>query len=280
MSWLLHPLCQMLPHPLPRRCRSPLATKILSSTTSLILNSPSLPPLAIHSSNALEIASPPNPEPYWLKRWPRPHSGKPMKSRTSQTKGKHSSTQSQPRRPSPVGCGERRWHRSNSSLPTYNPPTLAGLIRLRECPEGFQANDARLPDFIIHTPNGQSIQAPFIKYIDGTQYVAGTLRGDDERLFTHLLFANPIVSIETYPDVLPNWLIQLLGSKSPAFATLVIKASLLDDWGLSTDIERYHNLNKAAVELGDEITHLQLQQADALNSLWLCHARLAQAKAG
>ena len=163
---------------------------------------------------------------------------------------------------------------------SHDPPTLAGLVRLRECPEGFQANDGRLPDFIVRTINGQSIQAPFVKYLEGTQYAAGTLGGDDEKLFIHPLFANPIVSIETYPDVLPNWLVQLLGSKSPAFATLVIEAHLLDDWGLSADIERYHDLDEAAVELGDEIAHLQLQQADALNSLRLCHARLARAEAG
>ena len=163
---------------------------------------------------------------------------------------------------------------------SYDPPTLAGLVRLRECPEGFQANDGRLPDFIIRTIDGQSIQAPFIKYIEGTQYASGTLGGEDEKLFLHPLFANPIVSIETYPDVLPNWLVQLLGSKSPAFATLVVEAHLLDDWGLSADIERYHELDEAAVELGDEIARLQLQQADALNSLRLCHARLARAEAG
>ena len=136
---------------------------------------------------------------------------------------------------------------------SHDPPTLAGLLRLRECPEGFQANDGRLPDFVVRTIDGQSIQAPFVKYLEGTQYAAGTLGGDDEKLFLHPLFANPIVSIETYPDVLPNWLVQLLGSKSPAFATLVVEAHLLDDWGLSADIERYHDLDETAVELGDEI---------------------------
>ena len=161
-----------------------------------------------------------------------------------------------------------------------DPPTLAELVRLRECPAGYQANDGRLPDFIIRTIDGQSIQAPFVKYLDGTQYAAGSLGGDNEKTFLHPLFAVPIVSIETYPDVLPNWLIQLLGSKSPAFATLVVEASLLDDWGLSADIERYHDLDEIAVDLGDEIARLQLQQADALNSLRLCHARLARAEAG
>ena len=163
---------------------------------------------------------------------------------------------------------------------SHNPPTLTGLLRLRECPEGFQPNDGRLPDFIVRTIDGQSVQAPFVKYLEGTQYAAGTLGGDNEKTFLHPLFANPIVSIETYPDVLPNWLVQLLGWKSPAFATLVVEASLLDDWGLSADIERYHDLDEAAVKLGDEIACLQLQQADALNSLRLCHARLARAKAG
>ena len=99
-------------------------------------------------------------------------------------------------------------------------PTLAALVRLRECPEGFQANDGRLPDFIIRTIDEQSIQAPFVKYCDRTQYATGTLGGDDEKLFLHPLFANLIVSIETYPNVLPNWLVQLLGSKSPAFVEL------------------------------------------------------------
>ena len=162
---------------------------------------------------------------------------------------------------------------------SHDPPTLAGLLRLRECPEGFQANDGCLPNFIVRTVDGQSIQAPFVKYLEGTQYTAGMLGGDDEKLFLHPLFANPIVSIETYSDVLPNWLVQLLGSKSPAFTTLVVEASLLDNWGLSADIGRYHDLDEAAVELGDEIARLQLQQADALNSLWLCHARLASARA-
>ena len=142
---------------------------------------------------------------------------------------------------------------------SHDPPTLARLLQLRECPEGFQANDSRLPNFVVHTHDGQSIQAPFVKYLEGTQYAASTLGGDDEKLFLHPLFANPIVSIETYPDVLPNWLVQHLGLKSPAFATLVVEAHLLDDWGLSADIERYHDLDEITVELGDEIARLQLQ---------------------
>ena len=70
---------------------------------------------------------------------------------------------------------------------SHDPPTLAGLVRLKECPEGFQANDGRLPDFVVRTIDGQSIQAPFIKYLEGTQYTAGTLGGDDKKLFLHPL---------------------------------------------------------------------------------------------
>ena len=61
---------------------------------------------------------------------------------------------------------------------------------------------------------------------------------------------------------------------------LVIEASYLDNWGLSADIERYHDLDEQAVNLGEEITHLQLKQANILNSIQLCHSHLTRAEAG
>ena len=163
---------------------------------------------------------------------------------------------------------------------SHDPPTLSAIVQDRDPPPGYQANDGRLPDFIIRLPDGQSIEVPFVKCLEGGQYAAGSFGGENKRVFLHPLFTNPIVSIETYPDVLPSWLVQLLGSKSPAFATLFIEASLLNDWGLSANIERYHELDEDATALGDEIAHLQLQQADTLNSLHLCHSRLARAEAG
>lgn len=180
------------------------------------------------------------------------------------------------------------WHEEVESLhkqlaniqASHDSPTFQNIVKDREIPEGYQANNGCLPDFVNRLPDGQVVQVPFIKYLEGGQFAASTLGGKDEHVFLHSLFATPIVSTKTYPDVLPNWFVQLMGSSSLAYAMLISKASYFNDWGLSTDIERYHNLDEQAIELGEEIARLQLKQANVLNSIWLCHPRLARAEAG
>jgi hypothetical protein len=55
--------------------------------------------------------------------------------------------------------------------------------------------------------------------------------------------------------LLPLWFIQTMAANQPAFPTLIEAAEALDDWGLSANIQYYHDMEVAAV-LKPEVGYL------------------------
>jgi hypothetical protein len=147
-------------------------------------------------------------------------------------------------------------------------------------PQGYEANDGRLPDFFISVKGGEQIQAPYIQRLIGAPLALGTIGGPNVLILAHDLFALPFGGSSRVPDVLPPWFVQILSSTSPTYDTLVTEALDLDDWGLVGDIERYHQLKEDQQSLQAQIMALQDQHTDTLHSIRLCHARLARADAG
>ena len=71
-----------------------------------------------------------------------------------------------------------------------------------------------------------------------------------------------------------------MGSNSPTFQTLVIEAELLGNWGLSADIQYYHNTDVRLEEVQALLREL-LAKADTLGmQRRAAHYRLAHADAG
>ena len=85
--------------------------------------------------------------------------------------------------------------------------------------------------------------APFIKRLDSTSRILGTLGGPSNPYFTHELVTTPDGSVTDFPEVLPVWLVHLLMSDSAAFPTLPREAAWLNDWGLVADMKQYHAMD-------------------------------------
>ena len=99
-------------------------------------------------------------------------------------------------------------------------------------PEGWEENRGQAPNFFIHFQDGQKVMAPYIKRLEGTSQILGTLGGPSDPYFSHELIAAPYGELTEFPEILPAWLVHLLGTDSAAFPTVLREASRLDDWGL------------------------------------------------
>ena len=122
--------------------------------------------------------------------------------------------------------------------------------------------------------------APFIKRLEGTSQILGTLGGPSDPYFSHELVAAPQGELTEFPEILPAWLVHLLGTDSAAFPTLLREAARLDDWGLVADLERYHALDARVRAISRQCERLHAEESDILQQVHLCHYRLSRANAG
>jgi hypothetical protein len=147
------------------------------------------------------------------------------------------------------------------------------------CPPDFTDNVGLVPDFWIRE-DGMRLLARYVCRIPGTNLAQGTLGGPGSRIHTHELQALPSIVSETPPDVLPLWFVQSMAANQPAFLTLVQEAENLDDWGLITDVQLYHDTDVKLEEVQSTIRELQAE-ADTLGmQRRAAHYRLARADAG
>ena len=147
-------------------------------------------------------------------------------------------------------------------------------------PEGWEENRGQAPNFFIHFQDGQKVMAPFIKRLEGTSQILGTLGGPSDPYFSHELVAAPQGELTEFPEILPAWLVHLLGTDSAAFPTVLREAARLDDWGLVADLERYHALDARVRAISRQCERLHAEESDILQQVRLCHYRLSRANAG
>ena len=88
----------------------------------------------------------------------------------------------------------------------------------------------------MHFQDGQKVMAPYIKRLEGTSQILGTLGGPSDPYLSHELVAAPHGELTEFPEILPAWLVHLLGTDSAAFPTVLREAARLDDWGLVADL--------------------------------------------
>ena len=140
-----------------------------------------------------------------------------------------------------------------------------------ECPEGFEENHGRLPDFII--PDADSImrQARYIKLGNSpVPFALGTRGQPGDPIFQYDLFAAPSYIRDSPTEPLPMWLIDTISGKSSSYHQAMDLARNTDDWGLAAEVARYHEADARILDIAGEIhaldCELQVVKASARHS--------------
>ena len=100
----------------------------------------------------------------------------------------------------------------------------------QECPDGFEENTGRVPDFFIKV-NGVNLQACYVRCLPGTRLVQGTLGGPNDRIHLHELYAQPSIACETTPDIVPTWFLQAIAANATPYAHVIDEIRKYGDWG-------------------------------------------------
>ena len=140
-----------------------------------------------------------------------------------------------------------------------------------ECPEGFEENHGRLPDFVIPDADNVMRQARYIKLGNGpVPFALGTLGQEGDPIFQYDLYAAPSYSRDSPPEPLPMWLIDAIGGKSSSYHQAMDLARSTDDWGLAAEVARYHEADTRILNIAAEIhaldCELQLVKAETRQS--------------
>ena len=129
-----------------------------------------------------------------------------------------------------------------------------------ECPEGFEENHGRLPDFTISDADGVMRQAHYIKLGNSpVPFTLGTLGQENDPVFQYDLFAAPSYIRDTPTKPLPMWLIDTISGKLSSFHQAMDLARSTDDWGLVTEITRYHKADTRVLNIAAEIHALDCE---------------------
>ena len=160
-----------------------------------------------------------------------------------------------------------------------NPNTGAPFLLAPHCPPHFNDNHRLVPNFYI-CEDGMCLLARYVHRVPGTNLAQGTLGGTDPRIYTHELQALPSIVSDTPPDVLPLWFVQSMAANQPAFHFLIEAADTLEDWGLSADIQFYHDTNVKLEEVQASIRELQAEADTLTIQRRAAHYRLVCANAG
>ena len=140
-----------------------------------------------------------------------------------------------------------------------------------ECPDGFEENHGRLPDFVI--PDADSImrRARYIKLGNSPiPFALGTLGQPGDPIFQYDLFAAPSYIRDSPTKPLPMWLIDAISGKSSSYHQAMELARSTDDWGLAAEVARYHEADTHILDIAAEIhalnCELQVVKASARHS--------------
>ena len=147
-----------------------------------------------------------------------------------------------------------------------------------ECPEGFEENHGRLPNFVIPDADGVMRQARYIQL--GTSpipFALSTLRQDGDPIISYDLFAASSYIRDSPTEPLPMWLIDAISGKSSSYLQAMELARSTNDWGLVAEVARYHKTDTRILNIAAEIhtldCELQVVKASARQS----HSRLESA---
>ena len=129
-----------------------------------------------------------------------------------------------------------------------------------ECPDGFEENHGRLPDFTIPDADGIMRQARYIKLGNRpVPFALGTLGQENDPVFQYDLFAAPSYIRDTPTEPLPMWLIDTISGKTSSYHQAIDLARSTDDWGLAAEIARYHETDTCVLNIVAEMHALDCE---------------------
>jgi hypothetical protein len=167
-----------------------------------------------------------------------------------------------------------------------NQPAREGIQQgiQSEPPTGFIKNNSQLHYFSIPIQSGSNNCriAPYIQLLDGpVPRAAGTLGGPDNPVFTTEVYAQPSSNIGVANPPVPKWLLRAIDGDSEIFDAFALEVQdTTQDWGLYTDICRYHHVDTKLTHIAARIRALEAEEAETRNTLANCHRRLRAANAG
>jgi hypothetical protein len=153
-----------------------------------------------------------------------------------------------------------------------------------EPPTGFVENNGQLHYFSIPLQGGSNDRriAPYIQLLDGpVRRTAGTLGGPDDPVFTTEVYAQPSSNVGVANPPVPKWLLRAIDGDSKIFDAFALEVQdTTQDWGLYTDICRYHHTDTELTHIAARIRTLEAEEAETCNTLANCSHRLRAANAG
>jgi hypothetical protein len=153
-----------------------------------------------------------------------------------------------------------------------------------EPPTGFVENNGQLHYFSIPLQGGSNDRriAPYIQLLDGpVPRAAGTLGGPDDPVFTTEVYAQPSSNVGVANPPVPKWLLRAIDGDSEIFDAFALEVQdTTQDWGLYTDICRYHHTDVELTNIASRIRALEAEEAETRNTLANCRRRLRAANAG
>jgi hypothetical protein len=153
-----------------------------------------------------------------------------------------------------------------------------------EPPMGFIENNRQLHYFSIPLQGGSNDRriAPYIQLLDGpVPRTAGTLGGIDNPVFTTEDYAQPSSNVGVANLPVPKWLLRAIDRDSEIFEAFALEVQdTTQDWGLYTDICRYHHTDTELTRIAARIRALEAEEAETHNTLANCRRRLRAANTG
>ena len=123
-----------------------------------------------------------------------------------------------------------------------------------ECPEGFEENHSRLPNFTIPDTDGIMCQARYIKLGNNpVLFALGTLGQDGNPIFQYDLFTAPSYNQRSPIELLPMSFANAILRKASSFHQAMELAHGTDNWGLVAKITRYHESDTRVLNIVAEI---------------------------
>ena len=149
----------------------------------------------------------------------------------------------------------------------------------QECPDGFEENAGRIPNFFIKVDN-VNLRAHYVRHLPGMGLAQGTLGRPNNHIYSHELYAQPSIAHETTPDIVPTWFLQSIAANTTPYAHIINEVCKYGDWGLEVEIKRYHNNDTRLVQLQAELQELQAEVDSCTIQKHACHYCLARADVG
>jgi hypothetical protein len=153
-----------------------------------------------------------------------------------------------------------------------------------EPPAGFAKNNGQLHYFSIPLQAGTNDRriAPYIQLLDGpVPRAAGTLGGPGNPVFTTEVYAQPSSNVGVANPPVPKWLLRAIDGDSEIFDAFALEVQdMTQDWGLYTDICRYHYIDTELTHIAARICALEAEEAETRSTLANCRRRLRAANAG